>query len=139
MCRRYILERTRSFIELGTAAWQALQPYFRKHASDTAICSTSSSSSITREAACDGDSGRSVDDDGGGAQDANLNTGSSELGALLCAHHDVGPTLSKMFLVTTHLRYPHFGLLDESCQVRGQSMQGSRCGFLIYIPCYVFG
>ena len=31
--------------------------------------------------------------------------------------HRVGPTTSKMFLVTTHLRYPHLNLCAEGCQV----------------------
>jgi hypothetical protein len=31
--------------------------------------------------------------------------------------HDIGPTMSKMFLVTTHLQYPELGLLTETCTV----------------------
>ena len=36
---------------------------------------------------------------------------------LLTSHNGVGPTMAKMFMVTTHLRYPELGLLDKSCEV----------------------
>ena len=42
----------------------------------------------------------------------------AELCGLLEAHLGIGPTTSKMLVVTTHLRYPHLGLLVDSCQVR---------------------
>eukprot|EP00615_Pteridomonas_danica_P013229 CAMPEP_0114329820 /NCGR_PEP_ID=MMETSP0101-20121206/1320_1 /TAXON_ID=38822 ORGANISM="Pteridomonas danica, Strain PT" /NCGR_SAMPLE_ID=MMETSP0101 /ASSEMBLY_ACC=CAM_ASM_000211 /LENGTH=146 /DNA_ID=CAMNT_0001459587 /DNA_START=519 /DNA_END=956 /DNA_ORIENTATION=- len=36
---------------------------------------------------------------------------------VLCSFKGIGPTMSKMFLVTTHLLYPEIGLLDDTCQV----------------------
>jgi len=36
---------------------------------------------------------------------------------LLQTQSGVGPTMSKMFLVSTHLRYPHLGLVSDTCQV----------------------
>jgi len=42
----------------------------------------------------------------------------------------VGPTMSKMFLVSTHLRYPHLALLDESCIVG----DGAAAAFVHLFP-----
>jgi len=47
----------------------------------------------------------------------NVGTAADGLCSLLCQHKGLGPTMSKMFLVTTHLRYPELELLDHSCQV----------------------
>lgn len=40
-----------------------------------------------------------------------------ELEATLLANYEIGPTMTKMFSVTTHIAHPHLGLLDDECPV----------------------
>jgi hypothetical protein len=53
-----------------------------------------------------------------------------ELDKLLQSEHRVGPTTSKMFLVTIHLRFPQLGLLSTECQVG----DGASAAFLLLFP-----
>lgn len=39
------------------------------------------------------------------------------LDKLFRSYNRVGPTMSKVFLVTMHLWYPHLGILDQGCEV----------------------
>lgn len=41
----------------------------------------------------------------------------SEVEKLLMGFREIGPTMTKMFTVTTHLSYPDLGLLDSRCTV----------------------
>jgi hypothetical protein len=85
--------------------------------SSSASSSISSSSSSSSSGGLGGSGGLGSS---GGDEGSRLNVGTSADGlcALLCKHKGLGPTMSKMFLVTTHLRYPELKLLDQSCQVR---------------------
>jgi hypothetical protein len=53
-----------------------------------------------------------------------------ELDKLLQSEHRVGPTTSKMFMVTIHLRFPQLGLLSTECQVG----DGASAAFLLLFP-----
>ena len=55
----------------------------------------------------------------------------SELDATLQREHRVGPTTSRMLMVTVHLSFPHLGLLSDHCQVG----DGAAAGLSRLLPC----
>jgi len=48
---------------------------------------------------------------------SSCTSGCEALCGVMCGYKDIGPTMSKMLMVTTHLLYPELKLLDDFCQV----------------------
>lgn len=86
----YVVDRTRRFIHIGHDAFECLKPSLRDSRQ-------LQSDPVARKRS-------------GAELRANLER-------KLMSFREIGPTMTKMFLVSTHLSYPWMGLLDSHCTV----------------------
>lgn len=112
----YILERTRTFFEMGKALYPRLDGLVagtttptKQEAEAEAVVGGGGASSASASATSGEASGGAAGAEGGGGWEA--------VDLAMQETKWVGPTLSKMFLVSTHLCLPRLKLLDAGIEV----------------------
>jgi hypothetical protein len=105
----YILERTRTFLEMGKAVFPQLATLLAKAPTATAPSTGPAAPSVAAVPSAAAGSAGSAPSAAGASWEA--------VDDLLQETRWVGPTLGKMFLVSTHLCQPRLGLLASGCEV----------------------
>mmetsp|Transcript_1078 Transcript_1078/g.1556 ORF Transcript_1078/g.1556 Transcript_1078/m.1556 type:complete len:739 (-) Transcript_1078:168-2384(-) len=97
----YIVDRTRRFVHLGHQAFDTIEQFIF----GTKQSSLENSNNIipkNQSLECDAATGLRL---------------WKSLQSVLTSAHEIGPTMSKIFLVSTHLAYPKIKILDQSCGI----------------------